>query len=499
LKVVLVGFGPVGRRVARMLRDRDVEVLFVEEDPSRASEARRDGHECAVGLVLDRDVLGMVGDADAFVLMDLDPLRVDKLARSLRRRHPSARVISPDVQLRELPHLGGPDDGRPAEGPPPSAAAVGPDVRLGLQAVAEAVVSSVEDHMARRSAERLEQVLRGGPADAEVAVFTHDDPDPDAMASGMAVLRICESLGLGARLYHGGSLLRLENRFFARLLEVPLSTVTREEAAALVERAGRVVLVDAGRPGEHNALPRGSVPNVVLDHHSTNREALTADYCDVRPHVGSASTLLTLYLQGLGIAPGGTLATALLYGLRTDTDHLRRNAFPADARVSVYLSGLADQDLMDMLERPPRSAEVMDAIGRALLDRLRAGDHVFTWVGELASRDDLSQVADFLMQEDDVAAVFVFGRVGDTIHLSARAVEGGPHVGEVARRALEGVGSGGGHPTMGGGSVTMRMGPDMDVDGFVRNDLYEAFAEAAGVGAALDTARTRVRATRGGG
>ena len=488
MKVVLVGYGPINRRAAAMLIDRGASAVFVEEDPACARQATEDGYECALGLVPDPGVRDAVAGADAFVLMDLDPLRVDRLAHSLRRSHPRARVVAPDVQVKELQHLGAPEGGPPERGS---------HARVGLDALAGAAVAAVEEHMARRSAERLAETLLAGGAEGEVAVFTHDDPDPDAIAAGMAVMRICKELGLSARLYHGGALYRLENRFFARLVEAPLSQVTPEEAATIVSRASRVVLVDAGRPGEHNALPRGSVPSVVLDHHSTNRDALTADYCDVRPHVGSASTLLTGYLQGMRIVPSKVLASALLYGLRTDTDHLRRNAFPADASASVYLAPLADQGLLDLLERPPRSAEAMDAIGRGLAARLRAGEAVFSWVGALAVREDLAQVADFMLQEEGVTSVFVFGRVGDVVHVSARAEQGAVHVGEVASRALEGVGSGGGHPTMAGGSVSLRTGPGLDVDAFVTGDLYQAFAEAAGVGVALDAARARDR-ERGG-
>jgi nanoRNase/pAp phosphatase (c-di-AMP/oligoRNAs hydrolase) len=486
LKVVLVGYGPINRRVAALLRERGFGVLVVEEDAGCAQAAMGDGLECVVGLVPDRDVAPALDGADAFVLMDLDPLRVDKLGKSLRRGHPRARIVAPDVQVKELPFL-------------ETFTAGGQSVRVGLDAIAQAAVGALEDHLAMRSADRLVEVLRAGPPEGEVAVFTHNDPDPDAIAAGMAMLRICQELGLPARLYHGGALYRLENRFFARLVEAPLNAVTTEEAAAVVSRAGRVVLVDAGKAGEHNVLPPESVPNVVLDHHSTNRETISADYSDVRPAVGSASTLLTLYLQGLGVAPGKALAAALLFGLRTDTDHLRRNAFPTDARVSVYLAGLADAGLMDLLERPPRSAEAMDAIGRAVLARTRVGDHVFTWCGEVSSRDDLPQAADFLMQEDDVAAVFAFGSVGDTVHLSARAVEGGPHVGEITKRAMADVGTGGGHPTMAGGSIVPRKGPGMDVGAWVQGDLYQAFAEAAGLGVGMEARASRPRRPSTGG
>ena len=99
----------------------------------------------------------------------------------------------------------------------------------------------------------------------------------------------------------------------------------------------------------------------------------------------------------------------------------------------------------------------------------------------MGSRDDLAHVADFLLQEEDVAAVYVFGLVGDKVLVSARSEEDGPHVGNIVKAALGDVGTGGGHPTMAGGSVTLRRVVDFDVDGWVKDDLFNAFLDAAGV------------------
>ena len=124
---------------------------------------------------------------------------------------------------------------------------------------------------------------------------------------------------------------------------------------------------------------------------------------------------------------------------------------------------------------------------------MRAADHLFTWCGEVGSRDDLPQVADFLLQEEDVAAVFAFGRVDDRVFVSARSVRDGPHVGDITKRAMGDIGSGGGHPTMAGGVVTLRTGVGLDVDAFVTEDLYQAFADAAGVELAPDTSDKKTR------
>ena len=130
---------------------------------------------------------------------------------------------------------------------------------------------------------------------------------------------------------------------------------------------------------------------------------------------------------------------------------------------------------------PKSRGNVMDVIGRGILARSRVGDHVLSWIGEVGSRDDLAHVADFLLQEEDVAAVYVIGRVGDKVLNSARSEEDGPHVGDIVKAALGNIGTGGGHPTMAGGSVTPRQVVDFDIDGWVKDDLFNAFMDAAGI------------------
>ncbi len=468
VKVVLVTYGLINRQVAIELRKRRLEVVVFEDAETWAEMAREDGMECRECLVSDPKADEVLEGVEAFVLMDMDALRVDRLAKSFRRRFPKARIIAPDVGIQELPYL-------------ETYTGEGNELRIGQEALVHAVVSAVEDHMARRSTDHLVEVLSAGGG-SEVAVFTHDDPDPDAIAAGMGILRICEHLGKEAQLYHGGRLNRLENRFFARLVEAPLNAVTQEDAAIIVQRANRVVLVDVGRPGEHNVLPPDIVPNVVLDHHSTNREECAADYCDVRPGVGSTSTMVTRHLQEMGIVPDARLASCLLFGIRTDTDRLRRNVSTADMRASAYLASLADQRLLDMVESPPLSEAVVDVIGQGIIGRTRVGDHMLAWCGEVASRDDLPHVADFLLNEENVAAVFVFGQVGDRVLISARSVSDGPHVGDIVKEAVGDIGSGGGHATMAGGSVNILGGVDLDVAQWVRQDLFQAFIDTSGVG-----------------
>jgi trk system potassium uptake protein TrkA len=67
MKLVIVGFGRVGRRTARTLRSEGHEVVIVDRDATRADRAREDGFETVTGDGGDEDVLAEAGleDADA--------------------------------------------------------------------------------------------------------------------------------------------------------------------------------------------------------------------------------------------------------------------------------------------------------------------------------------------------------------------------------------------------------------------------------------------------
>jgi trk system potassium uptake protein TrkA len=67
MKLVIVGFGRVGRRTARTLGSEGHEVVIVERDAARADRAREDGFAVVTGDGADEAVLAEAGldDADA--------------------------------------------------------------------------------------------------------------------------------------------------------------------------------------------------------------------------------------------------------------------------------------------------------------------------------------------------------------------------------------------------------------------------------------------------
>jgi nanoRNase/pAp phosphatase (c-di-AMP/oligoRNAs hydrolase) len=246
-------------------------------------------------------------------------------------------------------------------------------------------------------------------------------PDPDSLASAWAHLRLAASIDIECDIVHLSLLSRAENRAMVNLLDLPILRISRVEE---LERYTALSLVDA------NAieLPRSSgLPCVsIVDHHSVSGK-VEADFVDIRTSVGATSTIYTEYLRespAFLLEHAGTLsrlATALAYGIRSDTDDLLEAA-PADLRALGDLTEHVDRDVLANLSRYAIPGSAMAILGRAIEAARVEGTWVFAGVGPVRpeDRDAIGQAADFLLRRDGIKTVLVFGMVGGTIDGSLR-------------------------------------------------------------------------------
>ena len=289
-----------------------------------------------------------------------------------------------------------------------------------------------------------------------LAVVTHDNPDPDAIASAIALTRIAERFGVDSEAYYFGEISHQENRALVNLLSLSLTATTPESFS--VEEFGAIALVDHARPGVNDGLPPETIVRFVIDHHP-QREPIDerGGYLDIRPAMGSTSTIMVEYFQQLAITPDESLATALLYGIQTDTDGFTRGVAPADFEAAAFLSEYADERALTKIESPTMSHTVADTLAAAIADREVRGTALASCVGRLSERDALPQAADKLLDMKGVETVIVFGYDEETIYVSGRSRGSAVDLGETLRDALDQVGSAGGHATMAGAQVPMGM------------------------------------------
>jgi nanoRNase/pAp phosphatase (c-di-AMP/oligoRNAs hydrolase) len=288
---------------------------------------------------------------------------------------------------------------------------------------AGAPASNREPRAARNRVDQLLDAMRAH-ADGRHVVVIRGYPDPDSLASAWAHTRLAASVGIECDIVHLPLVSRAENRAMVNLLELPL---TRISSAEDLEHYAAMSLVDANSVelSRTAGLPCVSI----VDHHSVAGK-LEADFVDIRPRVGATSTIYTEYLWTAptrAFETGGLatrLATALAYGIRSDTDDLLR-AGAVDLHALGDLAEHVDGDMLGGLLRYAIPASAMRIMRRALEEMQVEGTWAFAGVGEVRpqDRDAIGQAADFLLRRDGIHTVITFGLVEGWIDGSLRTTD----------------------------------------------------------------------------
>ena len=295
---------------------------------------------------------------------------------------------------------------------------------------------------------RLLTTLRS--LEGPVAVVPHDNPDPDAIASAMGISIIVESVGLRADPCYFGDISHQENRALVNLLEIDMRT----PGDALLDEFEEIILVDHSSPGTNDSLAEDTDVAVVIDHHPP-RGPIDGQLVDIRPDVGSTSTIIAEYLRDLGIDPNKQLATALLYGILTDTRDFTRGVNQADFAAARDVVQIADESILEKVESPRIGQETMEILGNAIRERNTQGPVLLSCVGQITNRDALSQAAERLLDLEGITIAIVYGFTESNVYLSGRARGTETDLGETLREALDQIGSAGGHADMAGAQLPL--------------------------------------------
>ncbi|WP_135535571.1 DHH family phosphoesterase [Halostella pelagica] len=341
--------------------------------------------------------------------------------------------------------------------------------------MAEYVANLVASEAGTQS-RRLRRTLRrvGG----RLAIVTHDNPDPDAIASAVALSRLAASIGVESTLCYYGEISHQENRALVNLLDLDLRQLAPDEG---VSEFDGVALVDHSRPGVNDQLPEDTEVDVVIDHHPP-RAPVEAKFVDLRSDVGATSTLLTGYLNQFGLELDTTVATALLYGIRVDTADFSREVSAADFQAAATLLPHADAGILERVEMPSISQDTFNTIAQAIRHQVIEDDVLCSYVGDAVERDALAQAADKLLEMEGINATVVYGLSDGVVYLSARSRGTDLDLGETLRSAYDQIGSAGGHADMAGAQIPLgvigEVEDDERLEDVIRNVVTDRFFDA---------------------
>ena len=219
----------------------------------------------------------------------------------------------------------------------------------------------------------------------------------------------------------------------------------------------------------------------MIDHHPERADSTAAEFVDIRPSYGACCSILVEYLRAAELEPDGRLATALFYGIQSETMDLGREVSQADIEASAYLYPRSDPRAVSRI----RHAKAPRSLFRSLHDALErgwsAGAVICVPLGRMDYPDLVAQLADWFLGIDGVEWVIAAGRHHDSLLLSVRTDDPAAHAGQLVQEVVADRGSAGGHGEMAGGRIDVRQLTAEDYEALV-HELFVDVCERLGVG-----------------
>jgi len=287
---------------------------------------------------------------------------------------------------------------------------------------------------------RVQQYQRYFEDADRVLILLHNEPDPDALAAGLALRNVLRRTRTTAIIGAMQGITRPENLRMADLLDIQVETIAPDEFAGF----DRIATVDVQPHYFGGLLPR---VDLVVDHHP-EQPGYTAVFKDIRSDYGSTCTILTEHLRAIDVNISERTATAMLYAIKSDTLFFARQTNRVDLEAFTFLYPLADPALIRKMEGAEITLERLEHVTRALATS-RFRNQVFSaFIGQTTREDFVPYTADFLLQLEDVKWTIVSGIVGSQLIISVRNLGYSRNAGEFVKASFGDIGSAGGHRAM---------------------------------------------------
>jgi nanoRNase/pAp phosphatase (c-di-AMP/oligoRNAs hydrolase) len=278
-------------------------------------------------------------------------------------------------------------------------------------------------------------------ADADrVLILLHNDPDPDALASGLALRNLLRRTKTTAIIGAMQGVTRPENLRMANMLDIHVERVT----PASFQEFERIATVDVQPHYFGGLLDRA---DLVIDHHP-EQPGYSAVFKDIRADYGSTSTILTEHLRAVDVNISERTATAMLYAIKSDTLFFARHTNRVDLEAFTFLYPLADAALIRKMEGAEITLERLDYVTRASQGGIMREQVFSAFIGEAPREDFIPYTADFFLQLEDVKWTIAAGVVDGSLIVSVRNLGYSRNAGEFVKRLFGDIGSAGGHRAM---------------------------------------------------
>ena len=305
------------------------------------------------------------------------------------------------------------------------------------------------------------------------AVVLHNNPDPDSISSGMGLKHILkQTTGVSCNIFYGGIIGRASNQKLVDEVKLPLKPAVEANWAEYQYTA----TVDC-QPGTGNvALPDAVFPDVVIDHHPLRQGTKKAKYHDVLTNVGACASIVTSYIMNKRLEINPNLATALLYGIKSETQDLGREASRRDAAAYSFLFPKANKKMLSRIEHSRLSKKYFSLLDKTISNISICGVVAVADLGKANSADEVSEMADFILRLNNMTWSFCMGEIDELLYVSVRTTDEKKDAGKIIRKLIKGIGTGGGHGMMAGAQVPFKAPSDK-----LKSRLLTKFVKILGI------------------
>jgi nanoRNase/pAp phosphatase (c-di-AMP/oligoRNAs hydrolase) len=266
-------------------------------------------------------------------------------------------------------------------------------------------------------------------------------PDPDSLSSAWAFQHVLKFLvpQLRVKFAYFGKISRLQNQAMVHLLNIPVFPVTHVD----IDEFDTFATVDA-QPSHFKLEKFPKRFHMVIDHHPII-DLKCAEVVDIRPDFGATASILVEYIRECHLELPDRLATAICYGIKSDTQAFTRYSKAADVQAFAYCFPYANQQLLRDIEFTEIPADSLAAFHRTLANLQVNKGRTYVHLGEMIETDTAVLIADFLIRVEHITWVVVSVVVNQKLVLIFRYNSDKSNAGKLAKRLFSEMGSAGGH------------------------------------------------------
>lgn len=298
---------------------------------------------------------------------------------------------------------------------------------------------------------RLEKLMET-MEENHVYIQVHNFPDPDAISSAYGLQKILQYKGVEATICYKGNVERYNTLKLIELLEIQWEHL--DDVIEQMKPTDKVLLVDVQK-GNSNVADIPAAEIACIDHHPSFQKS-EYFFADIRPEYGACASMIAEYFFENQIPMDARTATALSYGIRSDTNGLSRGVCKQDIEMLYRMYDMSDQFMIRKLEKAGLYVRDLEAYAKAI-DDVKIVDNVsFASPGKDCPEALIASVADFMLSLIEVDFSVVYAMQQNGIKLSVRSEGDRYDAGKIIHRALRGLGSGGGHATMASGFIPVK-------------------------------------------